>query len=151
MNLFNLFHKSQEQLVRFDSIEGFEDVKQIINRVLQSDESFNLLFVGAPASSKTQFLMDILKSSKNCVYFDASNTTNRILQVLEEERPEIVLLDELDSSLGNFRRSLLLFLANGRIKVDQKNLQLDFELKGVKVFGTCNEIKRLSKPLAQPL
>jgi ATP-dependent Lon protease len=122
-------------------------VKEIVNRVLDCNDSFNVLFVGVPASSKTQFLMEIMKASKNCVYFDASNTTNRILQVLEEERPEIVLLDELDKMPKQFTEKLLNFLESGRVKVDQKNCQMDFELKGCKVFGTTNNIKRLSPPL----
>ncbi len=33
------------------------------------------------------------------------------------------------------------------IKVDQQRRSYDFEIKGVKVFATCNEINRLSKPL----
>jgi len=33
------------------------------------------------------------------------------------------------------------------VKVDQKNCQMDFELKGCKVVATANEINRLSKPL----
>jgi MoxR-like ATPase len=74
-------------------------------------------------------------------------TTNRILQVLEEEKPEIVLLDELDKLPRNFAEKLLGFLESGRVKVDQKNCQMDFELKGCKVFATANEINRLSKPL----
>lgn len=146
MKFFNLFHKSHQQY-NFDSINGYEDVKNIINRVLQSDENFNLLFVGPPASSKTQFLLEIMKAHRNCVYFDATNTTNRILQVLEEERPEIVLLDELDELPRNFSEKLLNFLESGRVKVDQKSCQMDFELKGCKIFGTANNIKRLSPPL----
>ena len=132
---------------QFSSIQGYDDIKDIVRRALDSDESFNVLFCGTPASSKTQFLMEILKTSKNCVYFDATNTTNRILQVLQEERPEVVLLDELDKMSRVFSEKLLNFLESGRVKVDQKNLQMDFQLKGVKAFATCNEIKRLSKPL----
>jgi len=30
------------------------------------------------------------------VYFDGSNTTNRILDVLEDKRPKIICIDELD-------------------------------------------------------
>jgi hypothetical protein len=33
------------------------------------------------------------------------------------------------------------------IKVDQIRRQYDFQIKGAKVFATCNEINRLSKPL----
>jgi hypothetical protein len=40
--------------------------------------------------------MEIMEAREDkTVYFDATNTTNRILQVLEQEKPEIVLLDEL--------------------------------------------------------
>ena len=95
--LDNLFHHKYDSQASFSSISGYDDVKNIINRVLSSEENFNLLLVGPPASSKTQFLMEIMKArNSKTVYFDATNTTNRILQVLEEEKPEIVLLDELD-------------------------------------------------------
>ena len=41
----------------------------------------------------------------------------------------------------------LIFLESGRIKVDQQRKSYDIEIKGAKVFATCNEINRLSKPL----
>ena len=56
MKFSSLFHKSQQH--NFDSISGYDDVKQIIRRVLDCDYSFNVLLCGAPASSKTQFLME---------------------------------------------------------------------------------------------
>jgi replication-associated recombination protein RarA len=55
-----------------------------------------------------------LSNSKNAVYFDGSNSTNRIL----DERPKIILLDELDKLGRQFREKLLMFLENGRIKID---------------------------------
>jgi predicted ATPase with chaperone activity len=147
-HLFHIYnYKAHQDFDGFENIQGFDDVKEIVNRALDSEENFNLLFVGPPASSKTQFLMEIMKSGKNCVYFDASNATNRILQVLEEERPEIVLLDELDKMTRQFTEKLLNFLESGKVKVDQKNLQMDFELKGCKVFATANDLSRLSRPL----
>jgi hypothetical protein len=45
-----------------------------------------------------------------------------------------------------FQNQLLNFLESGRIKVTQMRRQYDFEIKGAKVFATCNEINRLSKP-----
>ena len=84
--------------------------------------------------------MEIMKArGGKTVYFDATNTTNRILQVLDEERPEIILLDELDKLPRNFAEKLLNFLESGRVKVDQKNCQMDFELKGCKVFFCYSE------------
>jgi MoxR-like ATPase len=106
-----------------------------------------LLFIGPPASAKTLFLLGILDIRKNGVYFDGSNTTNRILDVLEEERPKIICIDELDKMPRTFQNQLLNFMESGRVKVDQQRKQYNFEIEGAKVFATCNEINRLTKPL----
>ena len=46
-----------------------------------------------------------------------------------------------------FQNQLLNFMESGRITVDQQRKQYDFQIKEAKIFGTCNEINRLSKPL----
>jgi hypothetical protein len=81
------------------------------------------------------------------VYFDGSNTTNRILDVLEEVRLKIICIDELDKMPRQFQEKLLNFMESGHIKVDQMCKQYDFRIKGAKVFAACNEISKLSKPL----
>jgi replication-associated recombination protein RarA len=123
-----------------------KDIKDIVLRALESDENYNLLFVGPPSSSKTLFLQGILEM-KSGVYLDGSNTTNRILDVLQERRPKIICIDELDKMARQFQEKLLNFMESGHIKVDQIRRQYDFQIKGAKVFATCNEINRLSKPL----
>ena len=142
MKFLHLFHKE----VEFGNIEGYDDIKDIVRRALYSYENYNLLLCAPPASAKTLFLLGILEC-RNGVYFDGSNTTNRILDVLEEERPKIICIDELDKMPRQFQNQLLNFMGSGRVKVDQQRKQYDFEMKGSKVFATCNEINRLSKPL----
>ncbi|MGA9151797.1 MAG: AAA family ATPase [Candidatus Nitrosopolaris sp.] len=83
---------------------------------------------------------------KKGVCFDGSNTTNRILDVLEEKR-KIICIDELDKMPKQFQDKLLNFMESGHIKVDQMRKHYDFKIKGVKVFAACNEITRLSRPL----
>jgi replication-associated recombination protein RarA len=146
MKFFNLslFNSNKSE---FDRIEGYDDIKEIVRRALDTDENYNLLFVGPPASSKTLFLMGILDMRKDGVYFDASNTTSRILDVLEEERPNIICIDELDKMSRQFQNQLLNFMESGRVKVDQMKRQYDFQIKGAKVFATANDLSRLSKPL----
>src|SRR5215831_16395994 len=106
---------------------GYDDLKEIVNRTLSSDENYNILFVGPSASSKTLFLQGILEM-KSGVYFDGSNTTNRILDVLQERRPKIICIDELDKMPRTFQNQLLNFMEFGRIKVDQQRKQYDFEI-----------------------
>jgi MoxR-like ATPase len=146
MKFVHLFNKSSSA-ASFAKIQGYEDLKDIVRRALYSEENYNLLFIGAPASAKTLFLQNILEIRKDGVYFDGSNTTNRILDVLEQERPKIICIDELDKMPRTFQNQLLNFMESGRVKVDQKKKQYDFKIKGAKVFATCNEIDRLSKPL----
>jgi replication-associated recombination protein RarA len=146
MKFLQIFHKNRTRK-DFAGIEGYEDVKDIVRRALDSDENYNLLFTGPPASAKTLSLMGIVDREKNSVYFDGSNTTNRMLEVLDEERPDVVCIDELDKMPKPFQNKLLNLLESGHIKVDQKNLQLNFELENLKMFATSNDISRLSKPL----
>ena len=135
--------------VEFNDIQGYDDIKDIVRRVLDAEDNYNLLFVGPPASAKTLFLLGILESrkGKGAVYFDGSNSTNRILDVLQENRPKIMCIDELDKMPEQFQEKLLNFMESGHIKVDQMRRQYDFRIKGAKVFAACNEITRLSRPL----
>lgn len=76
---------------------GASIVSTLLGRALDSDENYNLLLIGPPASSETLILLGILDIRNDWVYFDGSNTTNRILDVLEEQRPRIICIDELDT------------------------------------------------------
>jgi MoxR-like ATPase len=140
--ILDLFRKE----IEFNNIQGYDDIKDIVRRVLDAEENYNLLFVGPPASAKTLFLLGILESKKG-VYFDGSNTTNRILDVLEEKRPKIICLDELDKMSRQFQEKLLNFMESGHVKVDQMRKNYDFKIQGAKIFAACNEITRLSRPM----
>ena len=85
---------------------------------LKPSENYNLLFCGPPASAKTLFLQGILEIKKG-VYFDGSNTTSRILDILEEKRPKIILIDELDKMGRSWQNQLLNFMESGRVDVEQ--------------------------------
>ena len=74
---------------------------------------------------------------KSGVYFDGSNTTSRLLDVLQERRPKIICIDELDKMSRQFQNQFLNFMESGRIKVDQMRRQYDFEIKAAKEFATC--------------
>ena len=77
--------------------------------MLDAEDNYNLLFIGPPASAKTLFLLGIIEYKKG-VYFDGSNTTNRILDVLEDKRPKIICIDELDKMPRQFQDKLLNFM-----------------------------------------
>jgi replication-associated recombination protein RarA len=140
--ILDLFRKE----IEFNNIQGYDDIKNIVGRVLDAEDNYNLLFIGPPASAKTLFLLGILEYKKG-VFFDGSNTTSRILDVLEEKRPKIICIDELNKMPKQFQDKLLNFMEGGHIKVDQMTKKYDFKIQGAKVFAACNEITRLSRPL----
>ena len=132
----------------FENIEGYDDVKEIVRLALDSEDAVNMIFIGPPASAKTLFLNGIMEyGGARAKFFDATNTTNRILDVLDIERPKIICLDEIEKMPKNFQEKMLNFLESGRIKVDQQRRQIDIEMKGVKVFGAANDVTRVTKPL----
>jgi hypothetical protein len=102
--ILDLFRKK----VEFENIQGYDDIKDIVKRAIDAEDNYNLLFVGPPASAKTLFLLGILESrkGKGAVYFDGSNSTNRILDVLQENRPKIMCIDELDKMPRQFQEKL---------------------------------------------
>ena len=140
MKFLHLFNKSSTTAAAgFAKIQNYDDLKEIVRRVLYAEDNYNLLFCGPPASAKTLFLQGILEIRKDGVYFDGSNTTSRILDVLEKERPKIICIDELDKMSKPFQNQLLNFMESGRIDVEQQKKQYHFD--------TCNEINKLSKLL----
>lgn len=146
MKFLSLFHNKSVESA-FSNIEGYSDLKEIVKRTLDSDENYNLLFVGPPASSKTLFLIEITEIRKDGVYLDGSNTTNKILDILEQKRPKTICLDELDKISKQFQNQLLNFMESGRVDVEQQRKQYHFEIKGAKVFASANNLSKLSKPL----
>ena len=127
----------------FRNIEGYDAIKDIIIRALETDDNYNILLVGPPASSKTLFLMGILGAYPKAKYFDASNTTNKILDILEERRPPIALLDELDKLPIRYHNQLLGLIESGEVKVVQQKKSYEFEIEGCKIFATANSLDKL--------
>jgi len=65
--------------------------------------------------------MEIMKAYKDVEYFDGTNTTSRILDILEEKRPKIILLDEAEKNSRPFQNQLLNFLESGRVMAFWEN------------------------------
>jgi hypothetical protein len=63
LKFLHLF-KSSTAAIGFAKIQGYEDVKDIVRRALDSTENYNLLFIGQPVSAKTLFLEGIFEIRK---------------------------------------------------------------------------------------
>ena len=129
-------------------VVGHERYKDLVRRALKTEGSFNLLLVGKPASGKSVFLKAINEELHGkCLFFDGTNTTNRILTDMEARRPKVILIDEFEKMRKNYKEMLLNFAETGRVKVAQHNRQYDFTIPGAKIFATANDAKRITEPM----
>jgi DNA polymerase III delta prime subunit len=58
--ILDLFRKE----IEFENIRAYNDIEDIVKRALDTEENYNLLFIGPPASSKTLFLLAIIEHKK---------------------------------------------------------------------------------------
>jgi Holliday junction DNA helicase RuvB len=121
--------------------------KHQVRSAIFNDKRHGILFVGPPACAKTLFLEAVIEEAGEGLYFDGSNTTNKILDVLNEERPDIICIDELEKMPKNFQEKILNLCESGRVDVDQAKTQYHFKLENLKIFAAANDKTRLSKPL----
>jgi replication-associated recombination protein RarA len=147
--MINIFSRLTHKELKFDKIVGYEDVKDVINRALDSDENLNILLDGPPASAKSLFLREIQENKKDCLYFDATNSTGpAMLDTLNANRgARIILIDELEKMARNFQNMLLNMMETGHISVIQMKRRYDFTMKDVKIFATSNDVERISRPM----
>jgi hypothetical protein len=135
----------------FVNIEGYDDVKDIVRLALHSDQNYNLLITDTPASAKTLFLLDIAESENHSIYFDGTNSTDQdgILDVLQEERPKIIFIDEINKQ----RYSKVNCSISWRLDVSKltSNESSTILRSRVKLFATASGLSRLSRhPTAVP-
>ena len=79
-------------------------------------------------------IKDIVKRA-----IDAEDNYN-LLFIGPPASAKIICIDELDKMPRQFQDKLLNFMESGHIKVDQMRKKYDFQIKGAKVFATCNVI-----------
>jgi Holliday junction resolvasome RuvABC ATP-dependent DNA helicase subunit len=126
---------------------GFDDIKKVVRQAIHDEKRYGILFLGPPACAKTLFLEAVIEEAGEGLYFDGTNTTNKILDVLNEERPNIICIDELEKMPKNLQEKILNLCESGRVDVEQKKTQYHFTLPNLKVFAAANDKTRLSKPL----
>jgi Holliday junction DNA helicase RuvB len=74
------------------------------------------MLVGPPASAKTMFLTSLLQYLKNAYFVDAGNSTKAgMIEYLFENRPDYLLIDELNKSAPKHQTFLLNLMETGII------------------------------------
>jgi replication-associated recombination protein RarA len=147
-----IFQSDQENRF-FSEIHLYEDLKQLLNRMLVSNESVHCVLVGPPASGKTMFLLSIRKNMKDVLFIDGTNASGAgiVDKLFAYPRTKIILVDEIEKMTKRDQNMLLYFLETGMLVSTKVRKAQEMEYRGIKLFATSNDLERLSKPLRSRL
>ena len=107
-----------------------------------------ILLSGPPASSKTIFLMEMMKGLSSVCFVDCTNTTGPgLVNRLFNNDIQYLLLDELEKMSKKDQNVLLNILETGMLVETKISKTRSKYLKNLKVFATTNNVDALSPPL----
>jgi len=126
----------------FDDILGYDDLKTTILNMLEKDRNTGLLMVGPPASAKSMILT-ALENLNNAIYVTMSQTTKVGLnELILNEQPAILLLDELDKASRRDYTTLLSLMQTGIVQKTVYGNHMS-EVVKTKVFAASNSSKSI--------
>ena len=127
-------------------IEGYEDVKDIVIKSLNATSPVHILMIGSPSTAKTIFLMELERMGGRMILGGTSSKVG-IRDILLDERPKILLIDEIDKiNSGKELSSLLSWMESQRVIVAKSGVYREEKGKGW-VFAAGNTKRGLPKEL----
>jgi len=111
----------------FNGIYGHASTKNVIKMALKSIKPVHVLLVSPPGMGKTQFLLAIRNAFKHesCFVIGSNSTKKGIADLLFEKRPQILLIDELETMSYDTQESLLNLMETGIISETKKTCTRD--------------------------
>jgi Holliday junction DNA helicase RuvB len=133
----------------FKRIFGHENIKSILRMALSSCKPAHVLLTSPPGMAKTQFLLAIrdIFENRSCFIIGSNSTKEGIIDLLFERRPQILLIDELETMSYDAQESLLSVMETGIISETKKTCMRELQIEDIKVFATSNDTKNLLTPL----
>jgi len=99
----------------FKYIVGYDDIKNLLKKVLKSEKPVHVLLIGPPATGKTLFLEDIYNAFPDAEFVVGSEASGLGLsKLIREKQPSILLIDEIDKLLKADDLSTLLSIMESR-------------------------------------
>ena len=126
----------------FDIIVGYDDVKGIISKGLQSDKPVNFLFIGAPGTAKSMFLEELNRIPGSSYHLGSSSTKAGLNEFLFDVQPRILLIDEIEKMDSKDYAVLLSLMEGGKVVETKKNRRRELTLNTM-VFAACNTTRKI--------
>jgi len=141
--------KEQREIPKdlFNIIVGHEEKKNIILRSIKAKKPVPILLWGTPSSAKTLMLEELARLPNSKLVLGSSLTKAGLYELLFNDRPTYLLLDELDKIDDTQNLAALLSLMErGLITETKYKRYRNIRLK-CWVFASANEIKHIPRKL----
>jgi Holliday junction DNA helicase RuvB len=126
---------------------GYDDLKELILRSLHAEKPIHLLLIGPPASGKSIVLSEIGRLPRSRFALGGGSTKAGITQLLAEQRPRYLIIDEIDKANSEDLSTLLSLMESGLISITKGHRQEQIRVK-TWVFAGGNSLKSVAPELA---
>jgi len=122
----------------FDEVIGYDDVKWLLKRGITTDKITNFLFVGPTGSAKTVFLMCLRDKLGGELINGGETSGPGFLDVLFDEKPKFVLVDELDDMDYKDQKNMSSYMETGIAKETKSGKSREMKTNA-KTIATAND------------
>lgn len=131
----------------FNIVTSHEDKKDILLRSLKAEHPVSILLWGTVASAKTLILEELVRLPHNTFVLGSNLTQAGLFEVLFNERPRYLVIDEIDKIKDTENLAILLSLMHkGLIRETKYRRHRTLRLK-TWVFASANDISHLPREL----
>ncbi len=130
-----------------NTLVGYDDLKELVLRSLHAEKPIHLLLIGPPASGKSIVLSEIGRLPRSHFALGGSSTKAGITQLLAEQRPRYLIIDEIDKANSEDLSTLLSLMESGLVSITKGHRQEQIRMK-TWVFAGGNSLKSVAPELA---
>ena len=132
----------------FSNVVGYADIKKLLLKSIVSKDPVFILLSGPPSSSKTTFLLEMLKRLSDVYFVDGAGASAAgIRDYLFKSNTKYLLLDEIDKMKKTDQAALLNVMESGILCETKLNGKIRQKRIKLWIFATSNDVYRLSQPL----
>ena len=121
----------------FAPIVGYDDIKDAMRMVALEGRKVNVLLEGPPATAKSLFLMDLARIPGAYLATGSRVTAAGLTEALEQFRPPLLVMDEVDKTPHAVLSVLLSVMESGLVTVTKHSAHESFQVE-CSVVGACN-------------
>ncbi len=130
-----------------NTLVGYDDLKELILRSLHAERPIHLLLIGPPASGKSIILSEMGRLPRSQFALGGGSTKAGITQLLAEQRPKYLIIDEIDKANSEDLSTLLSLMESGLVSITKGHRQEQIRVK-TWVFSGGNSMKSVAPELA---